>query len=312
MKTSVLVIDSNAAVQAIIAAALSPSGFEVHCLANGASALEQIRTRSPHAVFVSKSLSDSDAVALCRAIKNDPATAKTIVIVMASGSGSDDYAEQVRKAGADALLSKPFKSNEVKDLLDEVAQKQKPKREEVKKTEASTSSTNSEDACVLVELGDLMLSAMFIRFFTRFGIEAVTTLGDVPKGKQILLSVLDKSAIERHGIDKPGVYGELYQVPPSGALEEEEWPHGTRLKRPLSEQYLRDCFASILPQKCPESKVDQAELEQNEQSLLSARISAHIFERLLLSEPLRQRKWREVAASVGAETLHQCQSWQKE
>lgn len=310
MKTNVLVIDSNSAVQAIIAAALTPGGIQVHSLTNGASALEHIRKLSPKIVFVSKSLSDSDALALSRALKSDSALKDICVVIMTSSGAEQDYVKEAKKHGVSSVLPKPFKSKEVKKLVEELLSAQK----EVSSSPATTQKQGSpspEGTFVFISLSETYLMEMFTRFFQRFGLSVLTTIEDAKKAKQTHFSVVDTASLSALKENSDADLGELFVVSTNEDAEQNT-EGSTLLYRPLSETSLRANFSSYLPPEPLELPRDEAELTAGELSLLSAKISSQVFQRLLLSEPLKQRKWREVAASVGAETLHQCQNWDKE
>jgi DNA-binding response OmpR family regulator len=83
---------------------LERAGYEVDVVDDGEVGLERARTRRPRIVITEILLPRSDGLSLCRAIKADPATRNTRVLVFSILAAE----ERARQAGADAFLRKPL------------------------------------------------------------------------------------------------------------------------------------------------------------------------------------------------------------
>lgn len=81
--------------------------YTIHCVADGREALDLLRSRSIAAVVSDVAMKGMDGVALCAAIRNDPALDHLPVVLVSVDSSS---AAKVRalEAGADAYLEKPL------------------------------------------------------------------------------------------------------------------------------------------------------------------------------------------------------------
>lgn len=81
--------------------------YTIHCATNGRQALDLLRSRSIAAVVSDVAMKGMDGVALCAAIRNDPALDHLPVVLVSVDSSS---AAKVRalEAGADAYLEKPL------------------------------------------------------------------------------------------------------------------------------------------------------------------------------------------------------------
>jgi len=81
--------------------------YTIHCATDGRQALDLLRSRSIAAVVSDVAMKGMDGVALCAAIRNDPALDHLPVVLVSVDSSS---AAKVRalEAGADAYLEKPL------------------------------------------------------------------------------------------------------------------------------------------------------------------------------------------------------------
>jgi putative two-component system response regulator len=74
---------------------------------DGREALELFRLHQPDLVVLDMSMPELDGVAVCQAIKNDPASRLTPVILISSSAGLEDHLRGIA-AGADDFFPKPF------------------------------------------------------------------------------------------------------------------------------------------------------------------------------------------------------------
>ena len=79
--------------------------MDVTCAADGVCGLAEARARVPDAVVCDLDMPNMGGLALCRALRDDPAT-KHIPILIVSGSGATQTSA-AHKAGCDAVLEKP-------------------------------------------------------------------------------------------------------------------------------------------------------------------------------------------------------------
>jgi CheY-like chemotaxis protein len=89
------------------ASALAVTGYRLLEAADGAAALTLDRAERPALAVLDVYMPGPDGFRVCRAIKDDPALASTIVVLLTAQSGGAAR-ELGRAAGADAYLTKPF------------------------------------------------------------------------------------------------------------------------------------------------------------------------------------------------------------
>ncbi|MCP3143785.1 response regulator [Pyxidicoccus xibeiensis] len=103
-RARVLLVDSDAGAQAVLAAGLVEAGFEVLMVGSVAAALEALATDGapPHMVISEVELPDGDGFSLCGQVRAEPRTAHLPVLLLArrqedfhrdlaGGVGADDY-----------------------------------------------------------------------------------------------------------------------------------------------------------------------------------------------------------------------------
>ena len=117
----VLVADDDEDIVALVSAVLSKAGFEVSRAADGAEALELLRTRRFQLAVLDVSMPELDGIEVLRFVRADPETAELPVILLSARAQENDvrsgYAE-----GASKYVRKPFSPRElvgvVRELLD--------------------------------------------------------------------------------------------------------------------------------------------------------------------------------------------------
>ena len=108
----VLVVDDDAAVVQVLGALLARNGYTVDSACDGASAQAAIERDAPDVILLDIRMPAPDGFALCRAIKAEPTTRLTPVVLV---TGLMDRENRIRglEAGADDFLSKPVDSDEL-------------------------------------------------------------------------------------------------------------------------------------------------------------------------------------------------------
>ena len=118
-KKRILIVDDDAAIVEMLVELLTRDGrFEVRTAATGYDAgilTEQFR---PDAILLDFKLPDINGTAVCRSIRANPNYAGTRIIAMSGVADPDEIAE-LRAAGADEFIRKPF---EIQMLIDRTAE----------------------------------------------------------------------------------------------------------------------------------------------------------------------------------------------
>jgi CheY-like chemotaxis protein len=100
----ILVVERDPHVRELEAYFLEEAGYAVEFTSDGLAALERAQQLRPDIVISEVLVPKLDGLALCRRLKEDPATRGIMVLIfsiLAAGS-------RAREAGADAFLTKPL------------------------------------------------------------------------------------------------------------------------------------------------------------------------------------------------------------
>jgi CheY-like chemotaxis protein len=112
----VLVVERDPYVRELEAFFLNDAGYSVDFVADGAAALTVARERKPAIVVTEILVPRLDGLALCRAIKEDPALSSTVVLVFSILAAHG----RAREAGADAFLMKPLAERQLVQTVREL------------------------------------------------------------------------------------------------------------------------------------------------------------------------------------------------
>lgn len=109
---SILVVDDNAANIRLLSDLLVMHGFAVRQAGDGPSCLAAVAEKSPDLILLDIIMPGMDGLAVCRALRQDPANRMLPVVLVTS---LDPHRERVKglEAGADDFLSKPINAPEL-------------------------------------------------------------------------------------------------------------------------------------------------------------------------------------------------------
>jgi CheY-like chemotaxis protein len=114
----VLVVERDPLVRELESFFLNEAGYSVDFAEDGVAALALARARRPAIIVTEIMVPKLDGLALCRAVKQDPELADTVVLVFSILAAHG----RARDAGADAFLIKPLAEQRlvqtVRDLLE--------------------------------------------------------------------------------------------------------------------------------------------------------------------------------------------------
>lgn len=117
MKKKILVVEDEESLLRLESILLSSKGYNVVGVKDGKAALDAVATEQPDLIILDIMLPEIDGIEVCRRIKADPATAK-IPVVMLTAKKSRQDVEAGTEAGADAYITKPFKTAMVIEVIE--------------------------------------------------------------------------------------------------------------------------------------------------------------------------------------------------
>ena len=111
-ETSILVVDDEPVVRALLRAALEPTGSRLVEACDGSEAIEVAWREQPDLVLLDVGLPKLSGLDVCRALKTNPAAPRVLLITGDSGAdGIDD-------CGADGVVAKPFAPDALIDQVE--------------------------------------------------------------------------------------------------------------------------------------------------------------------------------------------------
>jgi CheY-like chemotaxis protein len=117
MPKKILLADDSLTIQKVVELTFSDSGYDLICVSNGLRALEKVREDRPDLILADAVMPEKNGYEVCEAIKGDPATAR-IPVVLLSGTFEPFDRERAERIGADAIVSKPFDSQQLLAQVD--------------------------------------------------------------------------------------------------------------------------------------------------------------------------------------------------
>lgn len=119
MSKTILIIDDDPNIIALLENFIKPMGFEILTASDGMAGLELARTKRPALILLDIMLPKLDGYKISRFLKFDD-TYSSIPIVMLTAK-SDAKDQQIGKqTGADAYVTKPFNKNDIVKLINEL------------------------------------------------------------------------------------------------------------------------------------------------------------------------------------------------
>ncbi|WP_024333978.1 ATP-binding protein [Desulfotignum balticum] len=117
----ILVVDDLKVNRILLTSILTPLGFDIRTAQNGEQALEIAAAWSPHAVFMDIRMPVMDGYEAIRRLKADETTAHIPVIAITAIMFDEDK-KKIFDVGSDNFIGKPFKLEEVFEVLKKVLQ----------------------------------------------------------------------------------------------------------------------------------------------------------------------------------------------
>jgi twitching motility two-component system response regulator PilG len=116
-KNRILVVEDEESLLKLESILLSSKGYNVTGVMDGKSALEEVMANRPDLVILDIMLPEIDGFEVCRRIKENPATCTIPVVMLTAKKNSQDVARGT-EVGANAYLTKPFKSAKVIEVIE--------------------------------------------------------------------------------------------------------------------------------------------------------------------------------------------------
>ncbi|MBI2940167.1 MAG: response regulator [Chloroflexi bacterium] len=117
-KTKILLADDDTILRRLVAATLGgDEEYELLEAADGAEALDIARRERPRLMLLDVDMPKLDGFEVCAAVKGDPATRDTMVIML-TAMAQDVDRKRGEHAGANAYFTKPFSPIRLLETID--------------------------------------------------------------------------------------------------------------------------------------------------------------------------------------------------
>lgn len=135
MSRKILLADDSLTIQKVVELTFMEGEFEVHAVSNGDDALTQLAETSPDVVIADVHMPGADGYQICRVTKESHPSVPVLLLV---GTFEPFEESSAAACGADAHLKKPFDSQEllhlVEDLLAQRAEEVEPLDEKARES----------------------------------------------------------------------------------------------------------------------------------------------------------------------------------
>lgn len=126
MAATVLIVEDESDLSAIVADYVSAAGYRAEVIANGREALARIRQAPPDLIVLDLMLPELDGLALCQALRGF----SEVPVIMTTARVQEIDRLLGLETGADDYLCKPFSPRELVARIGAVLRRCRPRREE--------------------------------------------------------------------------------------------------------------------------------------------------------------------------------------
>lgn len=108
--------EDSPTIQKLVQLCFKSEDIEVHCFEDGTSTLEYLKTGPADVLLADVAIPGLDGYELCRAVKQNPVTASTPVVLLVGVFDGFDV-QRAERVGCDCRLTKPLGALELVDLV---------------------------------------------------------------------------------------------------------------------------------------------------------------------------------------------------
>ena len=112
MSASVLIVDDNEDIVAIVSRILLDRGYEVRIARDGPGALESVRQQRPDVVLLDMMMPGMDGMQVLDHLKRNPGSG-SIPVVMVTAKTQDEDVLAGYQSGAEYYITKPFTTRQI-------------------------------------------------------------------------------------------------------------------------------------------------------------------------------------------------------
>jgi CheY-like chemotaxis protein len=144
MTKKILLADDSLTIQKVVELTFSDSDYDLVCVSNGQRALDRIPEDRPDLILADVVMPEKNGYEVCETIKGNPATAK-IPVVLLSGTFEPFDRQRAERIGADAIVSKPFDSQQLLAQVEALLDRAPSQRDSVEPAPGPAASAKSAE-----------------------------------------------------------------------------------------------------------------------------------------------------------------------
>lgn len=148
MSIRILAIDASSPLRTFLNNALIECypDAEIHLAKNGREGMACVRQNPPDLILLDDRMPDLDGTKVCETLLGDPALSRIPVVLMTTGRGSDAVLAEKKAANVCRVLAKPFSSEVLRSVVNEVLRDIQKKTEEGEPESTVSESTAEKPA----------------------------------------------------------------------------------------------------------------------------------------------------------------------
>jgi len=123
MNKKILIVDDEPNIIFMLSHRLKQSGYEVITAKDGQEAFDVAKKEKPDIIILDLMLPKMNGYTVCGLLKRDTNFSRTPIIMLTARAQSSDK-KQGEEAGADAYIKKPFKSEELLNIIEQLTNNQ--------------------------------------------------------------------------------------------------------------------------------------------------------------------------------------------
>ena len=114
---TILIIDDDPNIRELLHVNLAAQGYAVSLAENGRQGLDIIHQHNPNLIILDVMMPDTDGWEVCKAVKDDPATASIKILMLTAKNSDRDRMIGRDVFGADEYMAKPFEIDALLETL---------------------------------------------------------------------------------------------------------------------------------------------------------------------------------------------------
>lgn len=115
-QSKILIVEDEESLLKLESILLTTRGYKVTGVSDGLAALKEIELNRPDLILLDIMMPGIDGFEVCRRVKENPLTQNIPIVMLTAKKSSADQARGA-EVGADAYLTKPFKSGKIIEII---------------------------------------------------------------------------------------------------------------------------------------------------------------------------------------------------